>query len=174
MLKGSATAEDTRAYANRFSEFPGNYRAMLGLLAGSIGIGTYLGEYDDRTDRAYEEALRVALSSGINVVDTAVNYRFQRSERVVGKVLNDLVERGFKRGEFIVATKGGYVTFDREPPDDPREWFEHNYLKPAIVTAADMVEGSHCMTPRFLEHMLETSRANLGLETIDIYYLHNP
>jgi aryl-alcohol dehydrogenase-like predicted oxidoreductase len=30
------------------------------------------------------------------------------------------------------------------------------------------------MTPRWLDAMIEMSRANLGLETIDIYYLHNP
>jgi aryl-alcohol dehydrogenase-like predicted oxidoreductase len=30
------------------------------------------------------------------------------------------------------------------------------------------------MTPRYLGAMLEMSRANLGLETIDIYYIHNP
>jgi aryl-alcohol dehydrogenase-like predicted oxidoreductase len=175
MLKGHATAEDTGAYVGRFTEFPGNYRPMLGLAAGSIGIGTYLGEYDDGTDQAYEDALRLGLASGINLIDTAVNYRFQRSERVIGKVIGELVrERGFKRGEFIVATKGGYITFDREPPENPREWFERTYLKPGIVSPDEIVEGSHCIAPRYLERMLEMSRVNLDLETIDIYYLHNP
>jgi aryl-alcohol dehydrogenase-like predicted oxidoreductase len=30
------------------------------------------------------------------------------------------------------------------------------------------------MTPRWLDAMIELSRTNLGLDTIDIYYLHNP
>jgi aryl-alcohol dehydrogenase-like predicted oxidoreductase len=30
------------------------------------------------------------------------------------------------------------------------------------------------MTPRYLEDQIERSRVNLGVETIDIYYLHNP
>ena len=30
------------------------------------------------------------------------------------------------------------------------------------------------MTPRWLDAMIDLSRANLGLETLDIYYLHNP
>ena len=30
------------------------------------------------------------------------------------------------------------------------------------------------MTPRYLEDQLEKSPANLGLETIDLFYLHNP
>jgi len=30
------------------------------------------------------------------------------------------------------------------------------------------------MSPGYLENQIETSRTNLGLETIDLYYLHNP
>jgi aryl-alcohol dehydrogenase-like predicted oxidoreductase len=59
-------------------------------------------------------------------------------------------------------------------PPNPREWFENTYIKTGIAAAEDLVEGSHCMTPRWLEAMIELSRSNLGLETIDIYYLHNP
>ena len=175
MLKQAASAEATASYAGRFPELPGNFRDTIGLAISSIGIGTYLGESDDATDAAYAEALRTALTGGINLVDTAVNYRFQRSERVVGKVLAELVGAGkIRREEIVVATKGGYITFDREMPANPRQWFEDTYVKPGIVRAEDLVEGAHCMTPRWLETMIELSRANLGLETLDIYYLHNP
>jgi aryl-alcohol dehydrogenase-like predicted oxidoreductase/catechol 2,3-dioxygenase-like lactoylglutathione lyase family enzyme len=175
MLKNWATAEATASFAGRFSDLPGNFRETLGLAISSIGIGTYLGESDAATDDAYENALRTALLGGINLVDTAVNYRFQRSERVIGKVITELVGAGkIRREEIVVATKGGYITFDGEMPADPREYFERTYVKPGIVTPEDLVEGSHCMTPRWLEAMIDLSRANLGLETIDIYYLHNP
>jgi aryl-alcohol dehydrogenase-like predicted oxidoreductase len=30
------------------------------------------------------------------------------------------------------------------------------------------------MTPRYLDDQIERSRANLGVETIDVYYIHNP
>ena len=175
MLKQAATAEATASFAGRFPELPGNFRETLGLAISSIGIGTYLGESDDATDAAYEDALRTALASGINLVDTAVNYRFQRSERAIGRVLAELVAAGkIRREEIVVATKGGYITFDREMPANPRQWFEDTYVKPGIVTAEDLVDGAHCMTPRWLEAMIDLSRANLGLETLDIYYLHNP
>jgi aryl-alcohol dehydrogenase-like predicted oxidoreductase len=175
MLKQGATAEATAAFAGRFPELPGNFRKMLGLATSSIGIGTYLGESDDATDAAYEDALRTALLGGINLVDTAVNYRFQRSERSIGKVIAQLVSADkIRREEIVVATKGGYITFDGAMPPNPRQWFEDTYVKPGIVTPDDLIEGSHCMTPRWLEAMIELSRANLGLETIDIYYLHNP
>jgi aryl-alcohol dehydrogenase-like predicted oxidoreductase len=175
MLRGRATADATTAYASRFGNLQGNFRTMLGISASSIGIGTYLGEPDTETDAAYEAALSTALGGGINLVDTAVNYRFQRSERTIGKVLAAMTAAGtIKREEIIVATKGGYLTFDGEVPADPRGWFEEHFVRTGIVTAGDLVEGSHCMTPKWLGTMLEMSRANLGLETIDIYYIHNP
>ena len=37
-----------------------------------------------------------------------------------------------------------------------------------------MVGGCHCITPRYLGDQLDRSRANLGVETIDVYYVHNP
>jgi aryl-alcohol dehydrogenase-like predicted oxidoreductase len=175
MLKGRATAGGTESYAKRFPWLPGNFRPTLGILVSSIGIGTYLGEPDEETDRAYEEALTAALRGGINLIDSAVNYRFQRSERTIGKVLGELIAAGeLKREEVVVATKGGYVTFDGGVPANPRTWFEDHFIKTGIVTPGDLVDGSHCMTPKYIGAMLEYSRANLGLETIDIYYIHNP
>jgi aryl-alcohol dehydrogenase-like predicted oxidoreductase len=176
MLKNRATAEGTAAYARRHPELPANFRPILGgLSVSSIGIGTYLGEPDEGTDRAYAEAIETALLGGINLIDTAVNYRFQRSERAVGKVLGELIGSGaLRREEVVVATKGGYLTFDGAMPANPRAWFEENFVRTGTIGAQDLVEGAHCITPRYLGAMLEMSRANLGLETIDIYYLHNP
>lgn len=176
MLNNRATAEGTAAYARRHPELSGNFRPMLdGLNVSSIGIGTYLGEPNEETDRAYADAIESALLGGINLIDTAVNYRFQRGERTVGKVLGELIGAGaLRREEVVVATKGGYLTFDGSVPLDPRAWLEENFLRKGIIGSGDLVEGAHCMTPRYLGAMLETSRANLGLDTIDIYYIHNP
>jgi aryl-alcohol dehydrogenase-like predicted oxidoreductase len=175
MIKNRATPEGTAAYARRFPKLEANYRPMLGMAVSSIGIGTYLGEHDAETDTEYEAALRVALLGGINLVDTAVNYRFQRSERCIGRVLKALVGSGeLRREEIVVATKGGYITFDGVLPANPREWFNETYIKPGIIAPGELVEGSHCMTPRYLERMLAMSLENLGLESVDIYYLHNP
>ncbi len=175
MISGWASSDGTARYAARFAAYPGNYRTMAGLTVSSIGMGTYLGEGDAAMDAAYAETLHAALLGGINVLDTAVNYRFQRSERVIGEVLEELLGEGkIARDEIIVATKGGYLTFDGEMPPNPRAWFEEHFVKPGIVSMADVVQGSHCITSRYLNSMLEISRQNLGLETIDIYYLHNP
>ena len=34
--------------------------------------------------------------------------------------------------------------------------------------------GCHVMSPKYLENQIDVSRENLGLQTLDIYYLHNP
>ncbi len=175
MFASRATAEGTSAYAARFASMRGHFRAAIGLGVSSIGIGTYLGEPDEETDRGYEAAIKAALLGGINLIDTAVNYRHQRSERAIGKALAELINGGkMRREEVIVATKGGYLTFDGSAPANPRVWFNDQYLKTGIIGPGELVEGSHCIAPRYLDAMVETSRANLGLETIDIYYLHNP
>jgi len=164
MLKGRATSEGTAAYrANRGATTPdGHVRRWRGLQLSSIGIGTYLGADDDATDVLYEEAIEQAVLAGINVVDSSINYRHQRSERAVGRALTRLVRaRGVAREGIVVATKGGFLPFDGPPP-------------PGLLRPADLVAGCHCMTPRFLEDQIERSRVNLDLETIDIYYLHNP
>jgi aryl-alcohol dehydrogenase-like predicted oxidoreductase len=59
-------------------------------------------------------------------------------------------------------------------PSDPTEYFYREYIQPGIFSPNDLVGGSHCMTPRFLENQLERSLRNLGVECIDVYYLHNP
>jgi aryl-alcohol dehydrogenase-like predicted oxidoreductase len=139
-----------------------HFRSWQGLAVSSIGLGTYLGAEDDATDRAYEVAIERALAGGLNVVDSAINYRRQRSERAVGNALRKLCDAGrVKREGVIVATKGGFLPFDGPAPK-------------GLLGPGDLVAGCHCMSPRYLEDQLERSLANLRLERIDIYHVHNP
>jgi len=59
-------------------------------------------------------------------------------------------------------------------PSDPNEYFFREYLLPGIFNAKDIVAGNHCMTPSFLENQLGRSLRNLGVDCVDVYYLHNP
>src|SRR5262249_58467106 len=92
MLK--ATPEGTRRYAQRVNGITaqGHFREREGLLMSSIGLGTYLGQWDEHTDRSYQEAIKRAIELGCNVIDSAINYRFQRSERAIGAALKQLFE----------------------------------------------------------------------------------
>jgi len=176
MIRG-ATPEGTKRYTDRAggSTARGHFRQRQGLWLSSIGLGTYLGHWDEHTDRSYQEAIRRALELGCNVIDSAINYRFQRSERSIGAALKQILDAGkAARDEIIVATKAGFFPFDSEPPRDPRAWVSENVINRGLARADEIVGGSHCMTPAYLEDQLSRSLTNLGLETIDIYYIHNP
>jgi aryl-alcohol dehydrogenase-like predicted oxidoreductase len=172
----SATNQATARYAKRFSGIaaPGHFREALKLNLSSIGIGTYLGQPSDKTDGSYTAAILAAAENGINLFDTAINYRFQRSERNIGAALKQLLQKGFIREEFIICTKGGYLTPDGSMPEDPNEYFYDQYIRPAIFKPNEIVQGSHCLAPRFLENQLDRSLRNLGIDCVDVYYLHNP
>ncbi len=159
----SATLEATKRYANRFAGHAadGHFREAHGLVISSLGIGTYLGQPDSKVDASYTASVVAAAEAGINFFDAAINYRFQRSERNIGAAIKQLATKGFSRDELIVCTKGGYLTPDGSMPEDPNEYFFREYLQPGIFTAKDIVAGSHCMTPRFLENQLGRSLSNL-------------
>ena len=170
-------------YRNRFPAFAeaGHFRqaaqvpGVRELWCPSIGLGTYLGEPDERADRDYVDAISEALASGINLLDTAINYRHQRSERNLGETLaKTIAGKVVRRDEVVVCTKAGYLSFDGNLPPDPRLYFMKEYVEPGILDPRDLAGGSHCIAPRYLMDQIERSRKNLGLETIDVFYLHNP
>ena len=151
-----ATPESTERYAEERPEFreAGFYRAVQDLRVSSLGIGTYLGSLDEAADRNYTDALIAAGESGINFFDAAINYRHQRSERCIGAALKQL-----DREQIVVCSKAGFLTPDAIP----------NGLGPD-----DVVAGMHSMAPHFLTDQIDRSRANLGVDTLDVFYLHNP
>jgi len=177
-LRGRATPEATTAYAQKHGDTGGGHfrESVTGLALSSIGLGTYLGEPDDATDAAYQASVERALALGCNHLDTAVNYRFQRSERAIGRALARAIRHNaLERENVVIATKGGFVPFDGALPPDPRKWVYQKYIETELAHPNEFVANyQHCLAPDYLDTMIECSRRNLGVETIDIYYLHNP
>lgn len=183
MLPGHATPAGTARYRDRFPQLrdAGHFRrpehvpGAGELWLSSIGLGTYLGEPDDAADQDYSEAIVAAVRSGVNVLDTAINYRHQRSERNIGAALQQLVSVGeLRRDEVFVCTKAGYLSFDGNLPPDPLAYFMREYVEPGVLDPKQLAGGTHCVAPTYLEDQIERSRQNLGLETIDLFYVHNP
>src|SRR5207247_905662 len=153
LISGSATAEGTKRYLTRLAStvVPAHFRELEGIAVATIGLGTYLGREDGATDVMYQDAIALALELGVNTIDTAINYRHQRSERSVRAALASAISGGaVRRDEVVVATKGGYIPFDGAVPRDARAWFTQTYLDTGIVRPGDVVAGTHCMTPRYL------------------------
>src|SRR5258707_1989642 len=175
-INGCATPQGTARYRERFKENAAaeHFRQAQGLWLSAIGVGTYLGDANEETDRRYTEAVVRAVELGANVIDTAANYRFQRSERAIGAALSELVTRGFGREEIVICAKGGYLPFDGAPPRDVRQYIEETFVKPGIAGFADIADGAHCMTARYLQSQLGRSLVNMNLSCVDVYYVHNP
>lgn len=171
MIQGQATAEGTAAFAaargaGLAEDF---YGEVLGLRLSNLGLGSYLGETDAGTDAGYRAALARWTAGGVNVVDTAINYRGQGSERALGAELREQIEAGaLRREEVFVASKGGF---------NPRDRDDAERGGPALlkgIPPEEVVRDLHCLNARYLERVLARSRDNLGLSTLDLYYLHNP
>src|ERR1051325_7344382 len=174
MTNNCASPEGTAHYRERFKDAAlHHFRQAQNLWLSSIGIGTYLGNPDEEIDRRYTDSIVRAVELGANVIDTAANYRFQRSELSVGRALSELAKRGFAREEVVICTKGGYLPFDGAPPRDVRQYVEDTFIKTGIATWGEIAGGMHCMAPRYLENQIEQSLANMNLSCLDVYYVHN-
>jgi aryl-alcohol dehydrogenase-like predicted oxidoreductase len=179
-ISGMATSEGTRRLADRFATrfVPDFYRPVTsGFTVASLGMGTYLGECDDAEDERYVEVLTSGIAQGLNLVDTAINYRCQRSERATGRAIQLAVAAGTARDELVVCTKAGYVPLEGAPPasrDEYEHYLDAEYFEPGLIDRKDLVAGGHCLHPKFLANQVERSRTNLGLDCIDVIYLHNP
>ena len=168
-----ATADATFRYKERFGEGMARtyFRRVSDRAVSSVGLGPYLGDPTDEVDDAYYETVRAAVEGGCNVVDTAINYRHQRSERVVGRALADA---DVDRDAVFLATKGGFVPFDGARPENPGEYVRSEYVDTGIVDREDIAHGSHAVAPGYIEDQLDRSLRNLDVDTIDLYYVHNP
>jgi aryl-alcohol dehydrogenase-like predicted oxidoreductase len=168
-----ATPSGTRSYFERLKtqglSTPSS--SLLGsteLTVSRVGFGGYrINEFDPD----HREALREALLSGVNLIDTSANYGDGSSEKLVGEVTAELIEKSLlKREEFVVVTKAGYV-----------QGQNLKRAKTRIANGAafpDMVEYQtdvwHNISPEFLEDQITQSLERMKIDCIDVLLLHNP
>jgi aryl-alcohol dehydrogenase-like predicted oxidoreductase len=171
MKKGFATPEGTRTFFELHPLHEDKLRSFGDLLISSLGFGTYLGAADDKSDEDYLKSLITAVMHGVNFIDTAINYRHQKSEKIVGIAIKELEEIGVQRDQLIIASKGGYIPATESEDSDSA--LKH-YLDQGVISKQDVVDDCHCIAPAFIQDQIDKSLHNLKLETIDLYYLHNP
>jgi len=168
MIKGYATPEETGESTAGRLPAPHEVLGATLLRTSQAGFGCYR---VSTGVKPHEEALKCALLSGVNLIDTSANYTDGGSESLVGQVLEDLIESGaLSRQNVIVVSKGGYLQgqnyeLSRQRREDGRPF-------PDLVEYAQGLE--HCIHPEFLEDQLTRSLRRLNLRTLDVYLLHNP
>ena len=102
--------------------------------------------HDAAVDEAVAEALiRTAIDAGVDHFDTADAYGHGENETLVGRA----IAASGRRAELVVATKAGLVRGETE---------KYRYTRSG--------------RPHYIRSACEASLRRLGLETIDLYYLH--
>ena len=168
MIKGHATIDATTASADRHAPVSYDFLGNTGLMASQAGFGGY--RISSGVSH-HEKALRAAIGSGINLIDTSANYADGGSETLVGQVLENLTDMGeVQRDQIIVISKVGYLqgqnfTLSQQRKSDGQPF-------PDLVEYGEGLE--HCIHPEFIEDQLTRSLTRLKLETLDGYLLHNP
>ena len=174
MISGFATKDGTQNFVKNSGVNQDNFNEFGDLLLSNVGIGTYLGDADAKTDELVVRAVKQSITSGINVIDTAINYRSQKAERSVGQAISELIEENkIKRDQIFISTKNGYVTNDADVQLGFWEYVKEEYSQKGIIKEGDVTSGYHCMTPKYLSDQLDRSLKNLGLDCVDLMYLHN-
>lgn len=181
-IEGFATSDKTKFYSERNKEnvHAGHFKKTYNdLTISSIGIGSYVGKPDDITDYYLYNAIKSAvLSGGINIIDTAINYRYMKSERAIGKALQVLVHKyKISREELIICSKVGFV-----PEDAASGRLSHSFVSDMVekglidiedVIYSDNKRPIHCIHPEFLKEQISISLDNMNISTLDVLYLHN-
>lgn len=130
---------------------------VSGLSFGAAGIGSLFTEV---SDEQAEAALAAAWSAGIRYFDTAPHYGLGLSERRLGAFLRER-----PRDAYAISTKVGRLL---EPTDAGGDDMDHGFAVPA--THRRVWDFSADGVRRSLEDSLE----RLGLDRVDIVYLHDP
>jgi aryl-alcohol dehydrogenase-like predicted oxidoreductase len=118
---------------------------------GAMGLEGYYGATDEP---AGIETLRHALDLGVNFIDTADFYGSGHNEELVGRAIKG------RRNDCIVASKFGIV-------------FEAGEKSTAFPTQSGFslpLNG----TAAYARRCLDKSLRRLGIETVDLWYLHWP
>ncbi|MEC5161440.1 MULTISPECIES: aldo/keto reductase [unclassified Janthinobacterium] len=115
-----------------------------GIAVSALGLGCMgMSEFYGATDEAQSlETLAAAHDAGVTLFDTADTYGFGANEELLGRFLKG------RRGRAVVATKAG------------------------LVRAAGAYQRRVDNSPAYLRSACEASLKRLGVEAIDLYYLH--
>ena len=105
------------------------------------------------------------------MVDTAINYRNQRSERAVGAALR---EQGSPGTESCSAPRAAiWLSMAGVRTTRAGTW-RRTSLRPGILAVDQIVAGCTRWRRAISPTRSSRSRRNLGVECIDVYYVHNP
>jgi len=139
--------------------FNPSFPQLSNLGFGGAAIGNLLGAVDDEAARA---AVDAAWDNGIRYFDTAPHYGLGLSERRIGEALRDR-----PRQDYVLSTKVGRILEPVDAPNPADRDTEGFDVPAAYRRRWDFsAEG--------INRSIEESLQRLGLDHIDIAYMHDP
>lgn len=135
------------------------------LAMGSAKLGAF---WQGRSLQDGVRAVRLALDSGVSLVDTADCYARGIAEHLIGRALGD------RRDDIVVCTKAGLLKTpvaqlqarNTTPRGNREAWTLHGLGRKS--------DASRCYDGDFLIRRLDISLRRLRTESVDIFYLHEP
>jgi aryl-alcohol dehydrogenase-like predicted oxidoreductase len=176
---GFATPKGTSKYMDNALKRGVNishFKNIENMKLSSVGMGTYLGNLSARDDADLEKSLYYSIKEGgINLIDTSINYRSMLSEKCIGRAINNLIEEEvIDRESVFICTKNGYVTNDGDLSRvDIDTYLQLMFLNNNIISRSDLSPSYHIMNPNYISRCLDKSLCNMGINTIDLIYIHN-
>lgn len=133
--------------------------SMTALGYGAANVGNL---YREVTDEQAHEVLEAVWDSGVRYFDTAPHYGLGLSERRLGAFLATK-----PRAEFVLSTKVGRLLVPQPNPDGELD------LAADFAVPADLRREWDFTRPG-IERSVAESLQRLGLDSIDVIYLHDP
>lgn len=177
--RGFATEAGTAGYrelALKKGVDPSHFKKVENLFLSSLGMGTYLGNQSHLDDDNIKKSIEYSVGEGsVNVIDTAINYRAMLSEKSIGRALTSMIGKGvIGRENIFLCTKNGYATNDGEYQKvDIESYLKTMYIDKGIIDKDDISPSYNIMNPEYISNCIKKSMCNLGIETIDLVYVHN-
>lgn len=135
-------------------------RTGLPLTELGLGCAQFGNLYREMPDATVDEIVDTAWAAGIRLFDTAPHYGLGLSERRLGAAL-----RRYPRDEYVLSTKVGRLL---RPNPEPTGQDREGFVVPDTETRVwDFSE-------RGVTTSIEESLERLGLDRIDIAYIHDP
>ena len=168
-MSACASTKGTQSYFTKErSRLAPTVLGATGLTVSRFGFGSYR---IHELDPDHREALKSALRSGINLIDTSSNYTDGSSEKLIGEVLSELFMAGeITRDQVVIVSKAGYV--QGKNMDLAKEKKSQGQAYPEMVEFS--ADCWHNISPQFIEEQITQSLSRLKLECLDVFLLHNP
>jgi aryl-alcohol dehydrogenase-like predicted oxidoreductase len=104
---GSSSVDSTRRYAERFLHLGRLFRPIMGRSVSVLGIGTNFDPDESKfSPQRFRNAVDAAITSGVNLIDTASSYGNGDAERLIGDVLRMAISsERISRQELFLCSK---------------------------------------------------------------------